>query len=182
MLDLKKHFGNDLFNGSTKDFKLRFEPAMEGVSKASDLWENLIGEEKDTPYPVGLSTTITNEEGESETTTSPPTPVQIKEWQEAHATWKRNNYILMGIFQLMMTRTAFDPIKNMMVADAWVYVKDTYGRATLSNIYGDFLKTVTFIIDQNNPLGSIAKLCTYFERLEVVGVMKCRFSPIFSLS
>ncbi|KAK1230768.1 hypothetical protein PQX77_006135 [Marasmius sp. AFHP31] len=76
----------------------------------------------------------------------------------------------MGIFQLMMTRTAFDPIKSMTAADVWVYVKDTYGRATLSNIHGDFLKTITFTIDQNNSLGSIAKLRTYFEHLEVVGI------------
>ncbi|KAK1221449.1 hypothetical protein PQX77_015742 [Marasmius sp. AFHP31] len=174
MLDLKKHFSNDLFNGSTKDFKLRFKPAMEGVSKASDLWENLISEEKDVLYPhfrtVGITTTITNNEGESESTAAPPTFLKIKEWQEECATWKKNNYILMGIFQLMMTHTAFEPIKKMMAADMWVYVKDTYGRAMLSNIYGDFLKTVTFTIDQNNPLGSIAKLCTYFEHLEVVGI------------
>ncbi|KAK1225936.1 hypothetical protein PQX77_011102 [Marasmius sp. AFHP31] len=161
MLNLKMHFGNDLFNGSTKDFKLRFKPAMEGVAKASDLWENLIGEEKDTPYPIDLSTTITNEEAKTETTTSPPTWFRLRSGRKDMQPGRRTT---MSSW-LMMTRTAFDPIKHLTVADVWVYVKDTYGGATLSNIYGDFLKSITLTIDQNSPLSLIAKLCTYFEHL-----------------
>ncbi|KAK1215694.1 hypothetical protein PQX77_021699 [Marasmius sp. AFHP31] len=171
MLDLWKYFGKNLFNGH--DFLQVYEPVMEGVSNAEGLWENLTSEEKDIPPLEDTVTTETVGTGTqvgTHTITTPPSESEIAEWNAKHAPWKKDSNMLKGFMQLTMTREMYIPIKDMMVADAWDYLKETYGRPTLSNIYGDFLKATTSTINQNNPLDSIAKLCTYFEHLNTVNV------------
>ncbi|KAK1222485.1 hypothetical protein PQX77_014660 [Marasmius sp. AFHP31] len=58
----------------------------------------------------------------------------------------------------------------MTATGAQTFMKENWGKLMLSTIYGDFLGATTFTIDQNNPLGSIAKLHTYFEQLNAVSI------------
>ncbi|KAK1215362.1 hypothetical protein PQX77_022032 [Marasmius sp. AFHP31] len=96
MLDLQKYFGKNLFNG--RDFLQVYEPAMEGVSKAEGLWENLTGEDKDIPPPEDTVTTETVGSGPQAATrdvTTPPTELEIAEWNAKHAPWKKDSNMLM---------------------------------------------------------------------------------------
>ncbi|KAL0057428.1 hypothetical protein AAF712_015934 [Marasmius tenuissimus] len=173
MFDLKKHFGNKLFDGSTVTFMPKYKPTMESVTKAAGLYETLIDKEKDTPYPQGITSSVTTNTGDNAVTESirlPPSQEQIAEWHVDCAGWKKNNNILMGYFQLTITASTFDQFKNMKACDAWALMCKKYSQPTLSTIYGDFLKAVTFTLNQQNPLGSIAKLHQYFECLESIGV------------
>ncbi|KAJ8089169.1 hypothetical protein PM082_014417 [Marasmius tenuissimus] len=173
MFNLKKHFGNKLFDGSTVTFMLKYKPTMEGVTKATGLNETLIDKEKDTPYLQGKMFSVTTGTGDNPVTESihlPPSETQITEWHVECAGWKKNNNILKGYFQLTMTASTFNQFKNMKDCNAWALMCRKYGQPMLSTIYSDFLKAVTFTLDQQNLLGSIAKLQQYFEHLESVGV------------
>ncbi|KAK1219270.1 hypothetical protein PQX77_018038 [Marasmius sp. AFHP31] len=163
MLDLQKYFGKKLFNGC--DFVQVYKPAMEGVAKAEGLWENLTGEDKDIPSLDDTVTPKTIGTGTQAGTRTVPTPP----FESEIAKWNANN-MLKGFMQLNMTCEMYILIKDMTAADAWDYLKETYGRPTLSNIYGDFLKAATFTINQNDPLSSTAKLHTYFRHLNTVDV------------
>ncbi|KAK1219731.1 hypothetical protein PQX77_017537 [Marasmius sp. AFHP31] len=153
MLNLQKYFGKDLFNG---------------VSKTEGLWECLIGEWEDIPPPEGTTssrTTGTGDNARMETTTTPPSEKEIEDWEEKHLPWKRANSQLKGFMQLTLTRDCkekeagysnlYIPLKDMTAGGAWTFMKENWGKPTLSTIYGDFLKAVTFTIDQNNPLALI---------------------------
>ncbi|KAK1233993.1 hypothetical protein PQX77_002804 [Marasmius sp. AFHP31] len=162
MLNLQKYFGKNLFNG--RDFLQVCKPVMEGVSKAKGLWENLTSEDKDIPPledTVTTETIGTGAQASTRTVTTPPSELEIAEWNAKRAPWKKDSNMLKGFMQLTMTHETYIPIKDITAADDWDYLKETYGRPTLSNICGDFLKAATFTIDQNNPLGSIAKLCRH---------------------
>ncbi|KAK1220461.1 hypothetical protein PQX77_016779 [Marasmius sp. AFHP31] len=71
-----------------------------------------------------------------------------------------------------MVKEQFDVIKGMQACDAWKKLIKIHGSPTLSVIYSHSLKTVTFTLNQQNPLGSIAKLKSYFEHLDTVAISK----------
>ncbi|KAK1215731.1 hypothetical protein PQX77_021651 [Marasmius sp. AFHP31] len=119
MLDLQKYFGKNLFNGC--DFLQVYKPAMEGISKAKGLWENLISEDKDIPPLEDTITTETIGAGAQACTCTVITPTsesEIAEWNTKHAPWKKDSIMLKGFIQLTMTRETYIPIKDMMAADA----------------------------------------------------------------
>ncbi|KAJ8095849.1 hypothetical protein PM082_022743 [Marasmius tenuissimus] len=182
MFDLKKHFGNELFDGSTVQFLPKYKPTMEGVTKAAGLYETLINEKKDTPYPVGSSHSVTVGTGDNahtETRYHDPTGEQKEEWAVKRAGWKKNNNILIGYFQLTMTASTFDHFKNMTASEAWTLMNKMYGQPTLSTIYGDFLKAVTFTLNQQNPLGTVSNAhLGYDHHLGHLG-LTAQFSSLF---
>ncbi|KAK1217208.1 hypothetical protein PQX77_020145 [Marasmius sp. AFHP31] len=119
MLDLQKYFGKNLFNGH--DFLQVYEPAMEGVSKAKGLWENLTGEDKNIPHLEDTVTTETVGTGTQAGTriiTTPPSKLEIAEWNAKHAPWKKDSNMLEGFMQLTMTRETYISIDHMTVTDA----------------------------------------------------------------
>ncbi|KAK1230207.1 hypothetical protein PQX77_006708 [Marasmius sp. AFHP31] len=175
MLDLQKYFQKDLFNG--KDFLQKYGPAMEGVSK-NEAFGNVSSVNGRIFLVAIFPYTNLNSEGSdiikyrrivgtgdnarTETTTTPPTKQEIADWEEKHLLWKRANSQLKGFMQLTLAHDLYIPLKDMTAAGAWTFMKENWGKPTLSTIYGDFFKAATFTINQNNPLGSIAKLRTYF--------------------
>ncbi|KAK1227325.1 hypothetical protein PQX77_009680, partial [Marasmius sp. AFHP31] len=149
MFDLKKVFEKK-FDGTF--FLPWYKPTFEGVAMAEKLYDNLMGIKAEPEMPRGPAAT-TGEGDDRVTVYGDPSEAQLTLYNLQHNQWRQNNQQLMGFFSLTMVKEQFDVIKGMKACDAWKKLDNIHGSPTLSVIYGDFLKTVTFTLNQQNPLG-----------------------------
>ncbi|KAK1218164.1 hypothetical protein PQX77_019167 [Marasmius sp. AFHP31] len=166
MFDLKKVFEKKF---DSTGFLQWYQPIFEGVTMAEKLYDNLTGVEAKPKMPHD-PVAVTGEGDDQVTVYGDPDTAQLAVYNMQHDQWRQNNQQLMGFFSLTMVKEQFDIIKGMRACDAWKKFIEIHGNPTLSVIYGDFLKTVTFTFNQQNNLGSNAKLKSYFKHLDTVGV------------
>ncbi|KAK1219157.1 hypothetical protein PQX77_018139 [Marasmius sp. AFHP31] len=148
MFNLKKVFEKK-FDGT--GFLQWYQPTFESVAMAEKLYDNLTGVEAKPKMPCG-PVAVTSKGDDQVTVYDDPDAAQLAVYNMQHDQWRQNSQQLMGYFS---------PTMKLI---------EIHGSPTLSVIYGDFLKTITFTLNQQNPLGSIAKLKSYFKRLDTVGV------------
>ncbi|KAJ8095438.1 hypothetical protein PM082_023208 [Marasmius tenuissimus] len=57
----------------------------------------------------------------------------------------------MGMIQITSTKEIFNPVKDLPAARAWEEIIEQFSKPTLSAIYGDFVKLVSFRLTTSNP-------------------------------
>ncbi|KAL0057183.1 hypothetical protein AAF712_016184, partial [Marasmius tenuissimus] len=99
------------------------------------------------------------------------TPEEYATWQKESLTWDKKDLQLMGIIQIMTTKEVFDSIKDLSAQKAWEQLNNTYGKPTLSAIYGNLVELVSFRLTSSHPQAGIAKFKLYIKQLSEVGVV-----------
>ncbi|KAL0058894.1 hypothetical protein AAF712_014408 [Marasmius tenuissimus] len=160
-----------------KDFSCRFDSTnfkqvhygeMEAVTKTQGLYGHLTGNGPRPSVPLGR---VTGPKGVTPIVCDTVTPEEYATWQKESLAWDKEDLQLMGIIQITTTKEVFDPIKDMNAQKAWEQLNDTYGEPTLSAIYGDFVKLISFRLTTSHPQAGITKFKSYIEQFSEVGVV-----------
>ncbi|KAL0061716.1 hypothetical protein AAF712_011433 [Marasmius tenuissimus] len=165
MFDVKKYFSGRF---DSTNFKQTYYSEMEAVCKTQGLYGHLTGQEPRPSMPLG---TVTSPAGVTPVTHATVPPEKHAAWVKESLAWDKEDLQLMGIIQITTTKEVFNPIKDMNTEKAWEQLNLTYGEPTLSAIYGDFVKLVSFRLTTSHPQASIAKFKSYIEQLSEVGVV-----------
>ncbi|KAL0063725.1 hypothetical protein AAF712_009417 [Marasmius tenuissimus] len=165
MFNVKKYFSG-YFNST--NFKQVYVGKMEAVTKTQGLYSHLTGNEPRPSVPLGC---ITSPEGVTPVVYDTVTPEEYAAWQKESLAWDKEDLQLMGIIQITTTKEVFDAVKDMSAKKAWEWLNETYGKPTLSAIYGDFVKLISFRLTTSHPQTGIAKFKSYIKRLAKVGVV-----------
>ncbi|KAL0057991.1 hypothetical protein AAF712_015346, partial [Marasmius tenuissimus] len=159
MFDIKKYFSG-CFDGT--NFKQVYVAKMEAVTKTQGLYGHFTGDEPRPSMPLGHVTSI---KGVTPIVRDTITPEEHAAWQKESLAWDKEDLQLMGIIQITTTKEVFNLIKDMNTQKAWEQLNDTYGKPTLSAIYGDFVKLVSFRLTTSHPQAGIAKFKSYIKGL-----------------
>ncbi|KAL0070994.1 hypothetical protein AAF712_001552 [Marasmius tenuissimus] len=165
MFDVKKYFSGRF---DSTNFKQTYYSKIEAVCKTQGLYSHLTGQEPRPSMPLG---TVTGPAGVTPVTRATVPPEEHTAWVKESLAWDKEDLQLMGIIQITTTKEVFDPIKDMNAEKAWEQLNLTYSEPTLSAIYGDFIKLVSFRLTTSHPQAGIAKFKSYIERLSEVGVV-----------
>ncbi|KAL0061650.1 hypothetical protein AAF712_011511 [Marasmius tenuissimus] len=157
MFDVKKYFSG-CFNGT--NFKQTYYSEIEAVCKTQGLYGHLTGQEPRPSMPLG---TVTSPAGVTPVTRATVPPEEHAAWVKESLAWDKEDLQLMGIIQITTTKEVFDPIKDMNAEKAWEQLNLTYGEPTLSAIYGNFVKLVSFRLTTSHPQAGIAKFKSYIK-------------------
>ncbi|KAL0056736.1 hypothetical protein AAF712_016657, partial [Marasmius tenuissimus] len=164
MFDVKKYFSG-CFNST--NLKQVYVSEMEAMCRTQGLYGHLTGDEPHPSMPLG---TVTSPAGVTPVVCDTVPPEEHAAWVKESLAWDKED-LQLGIIQVTTTKEVFNPIKAMNTQKAWEQLNNTYGKPTLSAIYGNFVKLVSFRLTTSHPQAGIAKFKSYIKRLSEVGVV-----------
>ncbi|KAJ8085654.1 hypothetical protein PM082_004472 [Marasmius tenuissimus] len=173
MFNVMKYFSGRF---DSTNFKQTYYGEMEAMCKTQGLYGHLTGDEPHPSMPLG---TVTSPAGVTPVVCDTVPPEEHAAWVKKSLAWDKEDLQLMGIIQITTTEEVFDPIKGMNTQKAWEQLNNTYGKPTLSAIYGDFVKLVSFRLTTSHPQAGI---CHEFPSYLIFSPYLILFHLIYILS